>query len=1171
MAGKFKFQNRMKLGAMKLGAMKLVALFFVAFAAVAHAQTTGTISGVVSDKSGALVGKVTVTARNTADNESRSAVSNAAGEYSFPALKPGDYEITFKADGFATTVETATLNVTEHIAVNASLQLSSVSSSVEVTGQEPQLQTESVVQGRVIDGVSVRELPLASNNFTQLLAISPGVTGELNDATALGRGTQNINSNGARTNSNAIYIDGIDAVNVHVNSAANNSFASNGTIIPPTSAIQEFKVQTGLFDANTGRSGGSNIFLITRSGGSQIHGEVDEYFRNTKMNANNWFFNNKGLAKPKLNQNQFGGAIGGPLGLHGKLFGFFAYQGTRQVNGYAGTTTETIPNLPTDRSLASLAAYGATLGATSHTGPSIAADGSNFNPVALKFLQLKFANGQYVVPSPNAAATAQSQVNYVISVPSIFDEDEYVGSMDYDISSRDHVAFHTTIAEQPQFQSLPSTRSVAGFGLNQLFKSRLYAISETHIFSQNVVNEFRAGLSRLLGHTGFQNQIPLSAIGMSKFNSNDFPDIPLIEFASSYTFGYSVNADQADTENTWQYFDNLSVLKGKHNMNFGAEMRRYQDNYFSNNREAGSLDFNSIQNFMLGRNGQSLAAGGNGTGYSDTLIYSVASGIVQRYDRIRDIAMFAADSWKPMPNMTINVGVRWEYIGLPTDIYGRNGAFDPRRYQAPPAGGVTSVGFTQAGNAVHPIPGIAKVSNTLTDNVGKLNFAPRMGFIYKLNSQMVVRVGYGMFYDRLSNQLGLLESLSLPNYERADERNSTAVPVGKVPQSPINYNSSLQNPFPTLPTMSQFPILPQLYAYQAPSPTAQVPIAINDVDPLLKTPYYHQFSFNIQTQLTPSTLLETGYVGTLGRHLPIETEINQAQLASPSNPINGNTDNSGNAQIRAPYQGFGIPGLLYLQTNQNSNYNSFQTTLSYKKGRTDILVANTFSKSLDTGSGTTDGSVFNNLSGDQSNQRQAYGPSDFDRAERVVARWAYEVPKPAWAHGHWAPYFSGYDVSGTGVWQTGKPILITYANGATLFGTDQNRAQYQVGKGINDLVKYGRTQNRLNAYFNNTVSTATALNPNAVFSDETGPSQYFGNVSRNVIRGPQNANVDLSVGKKTAIFEGYKLDLRLQAFNVFNHPNFANPTADTGSANFGVIQSIVGNPRLLQIVAKIEF
>ena len=164
MAGKFKFQNRMT-----LGAMKLVALFFVAFAAVAHAQTTGTISGVVSDKSGALVGKVTVTARNTADNESRSAVSNAAGEYSFPALKPGDYEITFKADGFATTVETATLNVTEHIAVNASLQLSSVSSSVEVTGQEPQLQTESVVQGRVIDGC---ERARASAGEQQLYAVA---------------------------------------------------------------------------------------------------------------------------------------------------------------------------------------------------------------------------------------------------------------------------------------------------------------------------------------------------------------------------------------------------------------------------------------------------------------------------------------------------------------------------------------------------------------------------------------------------------------------------------------------------------------------------------------------------------------------------------------------------------------------------------------------------------------------------------------------------------------------------------------------------------------------------------------------------------------------------------------------------------------------------------------
>lgn len=1148
----------------------LLVVLLVVSTAAAFAQTTGVISGVVSDKGGALIPNVKVEARNTATGETRTATTNAAGEYSFPSLKPADYQITFSAAGFNNAVEAATLNVTEHIGVDARLSVAGATTTVEVTSQEPLLQTESVTQGRVIDSETVQELPLASNNFTQLLALAPGVTGELNDATSLGRGTSNINSNGARTNSNAIYIDGIDAVNVHVNSAGNNAFASNGTIIPPPAAIQEFKVQTALFEAGTGRSGGSNIFLVTKSGGNDIHGQVFEFFRNTKMNANKWFFNETGQARPKLNQNQFGGAIGGHL-IKDKLFGFFSYQGTRQVNGYAGTTTITIPNLPTDRSQTSLGVFGNGLGATSHTGPSILADGSNINPTALKLLQLKFANGKYVVPSPNATPTAVSNVNYVVSVPSIFNEDMYDGSMDYQYGTHDHVMFHTLIAEQPQFQSLPSTRSVPGFGLNQLFKSRLYSVDETHIFTPNLVNEFRFGVSRLLGHTSFENQIPLTAIGMTKFNAGDFPNIPLIELASSYTFGYSVNADQADTENTWEYFDNVSWLKGRHNMNFGVEMRRYQDNYFSNNRMSGSIDIISMQNLMLGKNGQSVAAGGNGTGYSDIYTYSVASGVVQRYDRIRDLAFFAQDSWKPIDRMTINVGLRWEYIGLPTDTFGRNGGFDLRRYQAPPAGGVSSVGFVQAGNAVRPVAGIAKVSNTLTDNVDKLNFAPRVGVIYRLNSQMVVRAGYGIFYDRLSNQLGLLESLSVPNYQRADGKNSSVAPIAKVPQSQINYASSLDNPFPTLPQRSQFPILPQLSAYTTPSPTSPPPYSLNDIDPQLRTPSYHQYGLNIQTQLSANTLLEVGYVGTLGRHLPVETEINQALIASAAHPVNGNTDNTGDVQIRAPFQGLSIPGMLFLQTNETSNYNSLQTTLNYKKGRTNIQVTNTFGKSLDISSGTTDGSVFDNFTGDQTNPKQAYGPSDFDRTERLSARWSYVLPTPSFIHGWARGFVHGYDISGTGVFQTGKPIDIVNGSGGALYGTDTSRGQYNVGMDINALRKTGRVQNRLNSYFNNTISTTAAPNPSAVFLSTTASNQFYGNIGRNVLRGPTNANADLSLGKRTKVYDGTTLDLRLQAFNVFNHPNFANPLSDVGSSNLGAIQDTVGNPRILQIVAKILF
>ena len=1155
----------------------LAAMLLLAGGVVAKAQTTGTISGVVTDKAGALVPQVQVSARATASGVQRTAVTNAAGEYSFPALTPGDYELSFTLPGFATVIETATLNVTEHIAVNTTMQVSSVAQTVEVSANGALLQTESVTQGGVISGEAMVQLPLATNNFTQLLALSPGVIAPLNDATGLGRGTQNVNVNGARTNANSIYVDGVDAVNVHTNSSANNAFASNSVIVPPPDAIQEFKIQTALFDATTGRSGGSNVALITRSGANAFHGDVYEFFRNTILNANNYLLKSTGQPRPELIQNQFGVAVGGPI-KKDKLFFFFNYQGTRQVNGYPGITSVNLPQIPQDRSLASLGVFGNSLGKTSYNGPTIAANGSNISPVAFALLNLKKPNGSYVIPSPQTAAT--SGANYVVSTPATFNEDEYTGSTDYQISSKDHVSFHIIVAEQPQFQSVASTRFVPGFGLDQLFKSRLYSVGETHIFSPNVVNDFHIGLNRALGHTGFQNQIPLSSIGMTRFNSGDFPDIPELEFSGSFEMGYTVSTDQQDTENTWQYFDNLSWLKGKHNLTFGMEMRRYQDNYFSNNDMRGTLDFISFQNFLLGQSGVATTAGGNGTGHSDIYEETVASGQDQRYDRLRDVALFAQDSWKPSTHLTINAGLRWEYIGLPTDIYGRNGAFDPRRYQAPTANAPSSVGFVQAGNALHPVPGIAKVSNTLTDTVDKLNFAPRFGLAYQINSRQVIRGGYGLFYDRLSNQLGLLEALSLPGYENSSALNSTGA------TSYFNQNGSLVNPFPTLPQRSQFPILPQLYAQN--TATAPAPIGIYDIDPKIRTPYYQQYGANIQTVLTRSLMLEIGYVGARGEHLAAETEADQAVVASVTNPVNGvTTNNTGatdSAAARAPYIGFSNSGFLFLQTNQSSNFNSLQTTLTERMGKATFLATYMYSKSLDTSSGATDGTVFNTTSGDQTNQAQAYGPSDFDRTHHATLRFTQPLPKPHWqiAHGGFGSrVFDGYEFSGTAVIQSGTPYSITDAGAATYYGTNTSRGSFVTGGTTAAAVKHGRTESRLNAYFSNGIYSVSPTTGVVTSTNDTltgappvfqTANYYFGNTGRNILRGPTQRDLDLSLTKYTPIRDNLSFEFRAQAFNLTNTPNFGNPGSDIGTAStFGAITTTVGNPRILQFVGKLTF
>ena len=637
------------------------------FAALAaHAQTTGTISGRATDKAGAVIPKVQVSARNTSSGDVRTTTTNNDGEYSFPSLAPGDYAITFAIPGFSTIVETATLNVTEHIAVNSTMPVSNVNETIEVSATQPLLQTEDTTEGSIISGQDVAELPLSTNNFTQLLALSPGVLSPLNDATGLGRGTQNVNVNGARTSSNSVYVDGIDAVNVHTNSSANNNFASNSVVIPPPDAIQQIKISTALFDATTGRSGGSNTALITRSGARDWHGGRLRVLPQHHLQRQQLFLERRRPGAPRAQPEPVRRIprrtdLSRQAVLLFQLSGHASDQRLQRSHLARHSQHPHRPLTPFARCIRQLTRQNLL-----HRWPTIAVDGSNISPVAVSLLQLKFPNGQYVIPSPNSTATTGP--NFVKSTPSTFNEDEYTGSVSYRISPKDLVAVHAIIAEQPQFHAIFSSRFLPGFGLDQLFKSRLYSIAETHIFSPHVVNEFHFGVNRTLGKTGFQNQLPLASIGMTRFNSGDFPDIPEFMFSNSMEFGYTVSTDQKDTENTWQYFDNVSWLKGKHNMNFGFEMRRYQDNYYSNNGMRGTLDFISFQNFMLGLSGASAAQGGNGTGHSDIYEQTVASGLVQRNDRIRDAAFFVQDSWKPTPRVTFNLGLRWEYIGLPTDV-----------------------------------------------------------------------------------------------------------------------------------------------------------------------------------------------------------------------------------------------------------------------------------------------------------------------------------------------------------------------------------------------------------------------------------------------------------------------------------------------------------------------
>ncbi len=1110
-------------------------------AGAALGQTTGTITGTVTDASKAVVPNVKVMALSRTSGERRETTTNSTGQYTFPFLPPGDYELEFSLPGFTTVVEKATLSVTERIGVDAMLKPSTVSERVEVGASGPLLQTESAAQGRVVDGKALKDLPLATRNFTQLLSLTAGTSSALNNAGALGRGTQIISSAGARTTSNAIQIDGVDSVNIHTNSASDNGVGSNGILVPSPEAVQEFKVQTTLYDTQSGRSGGANIALVTKSGSNEFHGSLFEFLRNKDLNANTFFFNTTGTPRATLNQSQYGGTLGGPL-QRNKTFFFFSFQGTRQLNGLTGASSLSLPPIPLDRSAASLGKIFAGQKGT-RGGTAIAADGSNINPVALALLNAKLPGGAFVIPSPQIAATG---VNYTVSRPSKFNEDQYIANIDHQLESQNHLSFKALIANQPTIKPFGSA-NVPGFGSTQDFKGRIFSLTDTHILTNNLVNEARVGVSRVLGVVIPDATVLLKDIGMQRFNSADYPDIPLITVTGAFAIGYDTNGDQGVTPTTWHYGDTISWIRGRHQIRGGAEFRRYDDNYYSRNRYRGALTIQSFADFLIGQSGNPVSQGGNGTGFSNINTEDVASGIPDGADRITDIGLFVQDDWKVNSRLTLNYGLRYDYLGWPVDRYGRRGNFDYRLYQAPPAGGSTSAGFVQTSNSPKPLPGLPLVSPTLLDHSPTKNFAPRFGYAYRLANKWVIRGGYGIFYDRLSNQLGLLTSQSAPDYLR-----TTLTGAG-------NIASTLQNPFPVLPQQRQYPILPVLYS--PPYTNDKPALGLNSVDPNLRTPYIQQWGTNVQWAATSDMMVELGYVGTKGVALPDRRAINQALLASPTNPINGQTTNtSANTQLRVPFTGLSPAGLLAEETAADSHYHSLQAGVTRRFSRGLRFQASyTYSKSMDDTSGGST-TIFSEITGDESNIGSSKGVSDFDRTHRLMINSIYEIPRWGFGWNNTAigkRLFAGWQISGIGIWQSGAPFSITDSGGAVFYGTTGSRANYAPGATAQSAEKSGSPQSRLNAYFD-TTAFARAGN-------------LFGNVGRNTMRGPRQRNVDFSVNKRVLITERLNVEIRGEFFNALNMVNFASPSGSIASSNFGRIIATDGNPRVIQFAMKLVF
>ncbi|MBZ5600917.1 MAG: TonB-dependent receptor [Acidobacteriia bacterium] len=1116
-------------------------ILVLVFLSSAGAQTaeTGAVSGTVHDPSGAVVAGAAVDVTNAGTRLTRSLRTDNRGSFVVGLLPPGDYSINVTADGFQKALVSGIhVQVTEVSVTDIALQVGSVTSEVNVSTTAELAQTTTAALGRVANDQVITGLPLANRNFTQILGLSPGVSVELSDAGQLGKNNQNVTANGVRPTFNNFQFNGIDANNIAENSAT--GFGPEVSLaVPAPDTIAEFKVQTGLYDASSGRSAGANVDIISKTGTNQLHGTAWEFLRNDDFNANTFFLNRNGQPRPVLKQNQYGFVLGGPI-RKDKTFFFGSYQGTQQRNGLstAGSASVFLPALTDDRSAAALGAlFGGKAG--QQGGVAVARDGSNINPISLKLLQFKLPSGQYLIPTPQVIlpnGTGQSS----FSSPAKFTEHQYTLNVDHNFSSNDTLSgrfFYSTDPQSGPFAQGNSSANVPGFGLVERDQNLMVALIQNHTFSPSMINQVSAGYTRFDGYHIVDQPISNSDIGLTP--PTGLAVIPTIVVSNSFILGPPLQDLFTSVSNTFVAKDVFSWTKGRHYLRFGFEGDRRQVNMNLPFESNALLNFLSFQDFLLG-----MSAAQNGSQFSNLSSSAGDTGITDRHYRYKAFSTFAQDDFKVSTRLTINAGLRWEYFGPPSDTEGRVSNFDPKLALAEPPASGTLTGYTVPSGFPGTVPdGVTRTSINTLWNSRYGDFAPRVGAALRLldKHSLVLRGGYGLYFQALSNQVADQSILALP------------LVVHAANSGVLNASASFAQPFvPALPPNESFPVWLQRTPTSAQAPTF-IPSDLLD-------PHTQTYSVDLQYQPAQSFLLDVGYVGTRSSNLLVCLGFNQPLIASASNPVHGITTTSlSNAAQRVPILGLSS-GASSCRNVGYANYNALQASLTkrFSKGL-QFLASYTWSKNLDVASGQGSSEDLGGFSGDPTYVPGAYGPSDFDRTQRLVVSFVYEVPGPKSQSALLRNTLSHWSFSGILLAQSGVPFSVTDSRTGTIFARS-GRAQCS---GL-DPNTSGSIESRLGHYIN----TAAFLGPPALF-DGTG----FGNCGRNDIRGPDQKNMDLAVSRAFPFHrEGMAINFRAEAFNLTNHPNFGQPGSNLASAaTFGVISTTVSNPRILQLALKFMY
>ena len=1170
---------------------------------------TGAISGVVIDTSGGFIAGADVQIINSrTESMVRKVATNSDGIFVGTLLPPGNYIVVVNKSGFgeakATDIE---VRVTETTRITITLRPGAVSEKVEISAQVTTVETSNATTGQSLGTATIRELPLATQNYQQLLTLSSGAQSELNAAAQLGRGSVKLFVNGQREDNNNFLIEGISATDYNVAQATY-------VPLPNPDVIQEFKVQTSLYDASQGRNGGGNVNAILKSGTREFHGDAYEFFRNDVLNANDFFLNREGLARPVVKQNIFGGSLGGPVVKEKFGYFFLNYQGTRQRSGDSPGTfiSTTIPSLPLVRTQASIsqAFFG------NATTP--------IDPVVLKLLN--FQSNQFggtsnglLIPSSDPATGA-----FAISRPGKYTDDQFTTNWDREFrSGQDKISARFFFSDSESFlpfgggdlqESLGSTlaSSVSSSSLNFPFdtpvRARFLNITETHLFSPTLVNEFRFGFVHINDVLSNIPPVTVTDLGIDRPTNSVTDSIYKFIFATSgFEIGPAPFGNQSQDQNNLNFVDTVSWVKGQHVFRFGGEFTRvnlnkdfpqvFNGELFFTNTPDGNTDF---QNFLLGTPEFSFGGGG----------------LSNHEYRSNNYGVFAQDDWKIRPNLTLNLGLRTEVFGAFHDDLCHIGNLDPALANA----GKFPFIYPSCVNKLNLAGLTGSANGTTFNNNYATNIGPRVGLAYDLfgHHNTTIRAGYGIYYVR--EDVGTADQLSFetPFLPVAFGGGApgclgsyfSATPLAGCPNP--NPNALPQagtldpNFVPCLNVFQGFPggntTLAANYGTASgsgcPGPLNSLGIFGLAVPRHFVVPSTQQWNLTVQRSLGRQWMLEVGYVGTHSVHLRETRDALQSQDATTANPVsisspfcNPNpcvitTNTFANAVARSRAQGInGYNGFQLFANDAYSHYHSLQTTLSRRWGAGYFQAAYTFSKSTDATS--TGNTAFNTAFNDESTLDASRGLSDFDRTHRLAVSYRYDLPFFKSAEGLTHKLLAGWAVSGITIFQSGSPFSVIDSGAGSAFlglGSAPGVLTGSLASGatLSSALSSGSIGTRIDGYLNPSAFTPAPLlypaqcDPNqpnpAVFPNSNFCTTDFGNLGRNTFRGPGQQNWDFSLIKNFKLTERQELRFTTDFFNIWNHANFFNPAfTDVEGGNFGKITSTVGTSRLIQFSLRYAF